>query len=125
MLNDAVISANGEYTLLLPNADEVSEDNMIVLYIAEDGTVTEKEFAINEEGKIAVKTTESGTYVVVDKSTTEEVKDGDVTAEDKKEIKTIPWVAIAIVVVTLIAGAVIAIVHGKKKKEQADADTTQ
>ena len=124
MLNGAEASATGEYTLLLPNADKVDADNMLVLYIAEDGTVTEKGFTINEDDKIAVKTTESGTYVVVDKSTTEEGKDGDVTAEDKKETETIPWVAIAIVVVVLIAGVVIAIALGKKKKEQADVDST-
>ena len=126
MLNDATTSANGEYTLLLPNADEVSEDNMIVLYIAADGTVTEKEFAINEEGKIAVKTTESGTYVVVDKSTAEEVQDEDVKTdgkvEEKEETNTTPWVVIVIVAVALIAGVVGVIVLGKKKKEQADVD---
>lgn len=78
-----VASPSGEYTLILPNADNISEDNMLVLYIAEDGTVTEKEFTINESNKIAVKTTESGTYVVVDKSTKEEgtKEQADVTDE--------------------------------------------
>lgn len=126
MLNGAVASATGEYTLLLPNADKVDADNMLVLYIAEDGTVTEKEFTINEDDKIAVKTTESGTYVVVDKSTAEEVQDEDVKTDgkvdEKEETNTTPWVVIVIVAVVLIAGVVVAIVLGKKKKEQADVD---
>ena len=122
MLNGAAISPNGEYTLLLPNADKVSGDNMLVLHIAEDGTVTEKEFTVNEDDKIAVKTAESGTYVVVDKSTTGESKDKldttDGTVEDKDNTKNTLWIVITVAAVVLTAGVVTAIVANKKKKSK-------
>lgn len=125
MLNETATSPSGEYTLLLPNADKVSADNMLVLHIAEDGTVTEKEFTVNEDDKIAVKTTESGTYVVVDKSTTEESKDDvdkvDGKVDDKDETGNTLWIVIAVLAVVLIAGTVTAIVVSKKKKEQSES----
>ena len=125
LLNGVVTSPNGEYILILPNRDKVSADNMLVLHIAEDGTVTEKEFTINEDDKISVKTTESGTYVVVDKSTTEENKDevdkadGKVEEQDNKGNSL--WIVIAIVAVVLIAGIVTAIIVIKKKKGQSES----
>lgn len=128
MLNGTATSPNGEYTLLLPNADKISADNMLVLHIAEDGTVTEKEFTVNADDKIAIKTTESGIYVVVDKSTTEESKDeidkADATVDDKDNKKVTSWIVIVVVAVVLIVGAVATIVVRKKKKEKTDVDTT-
>ena len=127
MLNGTATTPNGEYTLLLPNVDKVSADNMLILHIAEDGTVTEKEFTVNEDDKIAVKTTESGTYVVVDKSTTEDskedVKQADSKVEDKDNTPNTPWIINVVVVLVLVAGFTVLIVMNKKKKEQKDTNT--
>jgi len=114
MLDGTATSPNGEYTLLLPNADKVNTENMLVLYIAEDGTVTEKEFTVNEDNKIAVKTTESGTYVVVDKSATEKTDD---VVKEKTPSQAIVWIGVAAAVV-IIAGCVTAVLIIKKKKNK-------
>lgn len=114
MLDGTATSPNGEYTLLLPNADKVNTENMLVLYIAEDGTVTEKEFTVNEDNKIAVKTTESGTYVIVDKSVTEKTDD---VVKEKIPSQAIVWIGVAAAVV-IIAGCVAAVFIIKKKKNK-------
>ena len=54
--------------------NEVRIISEVDVLVVGGGTVSEKEFVIDSD-KIAVKTTESGTYVVVDKSATEEGKD--------------------------------------------------
>lgn len=120
MLNGATALANGEYTLLLPNADKLSADNMLVLHIAEDGTVTEKEFMVNEEDKIAVKTAESGTYVVVDASATEEDEIAtNANVENKKENKNNHLALIVVVVIVVILASVVgAIIICKKKQSK-------
>ena len=58
----------GEYTLLLPNAAKLTAENAAVYLVGEDGTVTEKEFAMGADGTISVKTNAAGTYAVVDKA---------------------------------------------------------
>lgn len=121
MLNGAASSPTGEYTLLLPNADGISEENILVLYIAGDGTVSEKEFVIDSD-KIAVKTTESGTYVVVDKSATDDNKDEandktDGTVKEKTPNQSIIWIGV-VVAVLLVAGLVVAVLIIKKKKNK-------
>ena len=113
MLNGATASPNGEYTLLLPNAEGISEENILVLHIAVDGTVSEKEFEIDSE-KIAVKTEETGTYVVVDTSTVEEA---DGTVNEKTPNQTIIWIGVAVAVL-LVGGAVVAVLVIKKKKNK-------
>lgn len=124
MLKGATTSPNGEYTLLLPNADKLCADNMLVLHIAEDGTVTEKEFTVNEEDKIAVKTAESGTYVMVDTSATEENEIAtNANVEDKKESKkenkkNIFVVIIVVAIVVILASVVGAIIICKKKQSK-------
>lgn len=118
MLNGAAVSPNGEYTLLFPNADKLSADNMLVLHIAEDGTVTEKEFTVNEDDKIAVKTAESGTYVVVDTNATEEDEiETNANVENKQENKNNTFVVIVVMAfVVILAGGVVVIIISKKKK---------
>lgn len=114
----AAVTPTGEYTLFLPNEGKVSADNMLVLHIAEDGTVAEKEFTVNEEGKIAVKTTESGTYVVVDTSVTE--ADEIVTnakVDNKKEGKKDNVVLIVVVAIVVILAGVVGVIMIRKKKQ--------
>lgn len=122
MKDGAVVAPNGEYTLLLPNADRVSEDNMLVLYIATDGTVTEKEFILNEDGAIVVKTAESGTYVVADKDKTEqtgikgEAKKPEVADKNTSEKQSINMGIVIVILVILVVGAIITILLIKKNK---------
>ncbi len=124
MKDGAAVTSNGEYTLLLPNADKVSEENMLVLYIATDGTVTEKAFMLKEDGTIVVKTAESGTYVVVDKDKTEqtgvkdEPKKNDVVDQKVSEKQSINIGLIIVIVVILIVGAIITVLLIKKNKEK-------
>lgn len=123
MLNGAAVSPNGEYTLLLPNADKLSADTMLVLHIAEDGTVTEKEFTVNGDDKIAIKTAESGTYVMVDTSATEEDKIAtnanlENEKESKKENKNNTLVLIVVAFAVILASVVGAIIIFKKKQSK-------
>ena len=55
-----MLNRNSEavFSRVFPIFDKVNADNMLVLYIAEDGTVTEKKFTVNE--------------VVLDRTTTKE-----------------------------------------------------
>lgn len=118
MLNGTAVSPNGEYTLLLPNADKLGAGNMLVLHIDEDGTVTEKDFTVNEEDKIAVKTAESGTYVVVDTSATEEDEIAtNANVEDKKESKNNTFVVIIVVAFVVILASVVGVIIIRKKKQ--------
>lgn len=118
VLNGATALANGEYTLLLPNADKLSADNMLVLHIAEDGTVTEKEFTVNGDDKVAVKTAESGTYVVVDTSATEEDEiETNANVENKKENKNNTFVVIVVVAFGVILAGGVGVIIIRKKKQ--------
>lgn len=116
----ATVLPNGEYTLLLPNTDKVSEDNMLVLYILQDGTVTEKEFVLNEDGQVAVKTMDSGIYVIVEQGETEEnegkADKTDGVVEEENTTKSTLWVIIVIVAIVLVAGSVVVVIISKKKK---------
>lgn len=118
----APVLPSGEYTLLLPNTEKVSEENMLVLYIAEDGTVTEKAFALNETGQISVKTAETGTYVIVEKGESEKNEDttdktDEVVKEKKKTDDTI-WIIVVIAFVVVIAGVITVVLINKKKKQE-------
>ncbi len=118
----APVLPSGEYTLLLPNTDKVSEENMLVLYIAEDGTVTEKAFALNETGQISVKTAEAGTYIIVEKGESEKNEDTadktDEVVKEKKKTEDTIWIIIVIAFVVVIAGVITVVLINKKKKQE-------
>ena len=117
-----MVSPNGEYTILLPNANKLKAERILVLYIAEDGTVTEKEFTVNGEDQIAVKTTETGTYVVVEKNTSDEKDDhvtdkADGAIKDKNTNQTFVWIGVAVVILLIAAGVVVILVINKEKEQ--------
>ncbi len=120
------INPNGEYTLILPNADKINAEDMIVMYVSEDGTVTEKEFVLNEDGTISVKTQEAGTYVVIDKTSTEseDVKTNTKVEKEQNANNKELCSVITIAVIIVVLGVVIAVIITKKKKK-VDAKTQE
>lgn len=119
------VKPSGEYKLILPNSAKLTAEDMFVYFVAEDGTVTEKAFTVNADGTISVKTAETGTYAVVDKSAgnssgidTNSGSDNSSLVpgsnEPGKKNNTL-WIIIAVIAVVVIGGAVSAAVIIKKK----------
>ena len=110
---------NGKYILILPNAIKLVADSAAVYLVADDGNVTEKEFTIDSDGNFVVSTDVAGIYAVLDKnsSASSELANGDATLSttDKNSIGI--WIMIAILVAMIaIAGAAIAVIYRKKKR---------
>ena len=109
---------NGEYTLILPNDGKLTAENAVVCLIADNGTVTEKEFTVDDDGKIVVKADSEGIYAIVDKTAAgeehpEEADGADISETVDKSNST--WIIVAIAVV-VIAGAVAAVMMIRKRK---------
>lgn len=120
----AAVNANGEYTLSLPNKANVDSQNIVVCFVSEDGIVTEMEFAENDDGTLSVKTAESGTYVIVDKSADGEAdSDADTNTDvssdadkigSKKGGKNVVAFISVLVGVLAVAGAIVFITLKKE-----------
>ena len=111
---------NGEYTLILPNDGKLTAENAVVCLIADNGTVTEKEFTVDDDGKIVVKADSEGIYAIVDKTAAgeehpEEADGADISETVDKSNST--WIIVAIAVV-VIAGAVAAVMMIRKRKNK-------
>ena len=123
------VKPNGEYNLILPNSDHLTEENIFVCLIATDGTVTEKQFELNEDGTISVKATEAGTYAVVNKSgtggsesepntntTTSAGVGSDTDVNTPNRNSNTIWIIIAVIAAIVIAGGIIVAILMKKRK---------
>lgn len=119
----AAVKPNGEYKLVLPNNAKLTEKNIVVCLVTVDGTVTEKEFILNEDGTISVTTAESGTYAVIDKSagssSESDVNSGaesNTNVDAPAENNNVIWIIIAIATVVVVAGGIVTFILLKKKK---------
>lgn len=133
--NGAAVAPNGKFTLVMPADSSIDEDNLAVYYIDANNTASEKEFTVNSDGTVSVEATETGIFVIADKSVagskaeTNAVvdepttgDDADTADKDEKDGGSIWWLLILIAVL-LIAAIVVVIIILKKKKEN-DGDNS-
>jgi hypothetical protein len=102
LLEGAEIQPNGTIQITLPPLQqEFDADNVMVIYIAPDGSYQECKTTVNEDGTITFETDHFSRYAVI---------------EIQNRTPAIVWILISTISVALIAGAVVAVIFIKKKK---------
>ncbi len=102
LLENAEIQPNGTIQITLPALQqEFDADNVMVVYIAPDGSYQECKTTVNEDGTITFETDHFSRYAVI---------------EITNSTPAIVWILISTISVVLIAGAVVAVIFIKKKK---------
>jgi hypothetical protein len=98
----AEIQPNGTIQITLPALQqEFDADNVMVIYIAPDGSYQECKTTVNEDGTITFETNHFSRYAVI---------------EITQNTSPLVWILISTISVALIAGAVVAVIIIKKKK---------
>ena len=102
LLEGAEIQPNGTIQITLPAIQqEFDADNVMVVYIAPDGSYQECKTTVNEDGTITFETDHFSRYAVI---------------EIQNSTPAIVWILISTISVALIAGAVVAVIFIKKKR---------
>jgi hypothetical protein len=102
LLEGAEIQPNGTIQITLPALQqEFDADNVMVIYIAPDGSYQECNTTVNEDGTITFETNHFSRYAVI---------------EITQNTSPLVWILISTISVALIAGAVVAVIIIKKKK---------
>lgn len=126
--NGAAVTPNGKYTLTIP-AEGFEKANLAVYFIGADNTAADVEFKANSNGTVTFETSDTGIFVVADKSvegSKAEVKDEpesdkevepvvDDVEEEEESGSNLIWIIIALLAVVAIAVIIIIVVLKKKR----------